>query len=170
VSGFRLAALMRVRRLQEDVAAGRAVAAAAQVTAAEEVVVERTLALGSSAPPASADESTWRAAVAARTALSSLLTESRGLAAARADDAVRARAEWAAARTRVRPLERLAERHAREVAEEEVRAEQLLLDEHAGRAGRAGAASRSGGDETATVTSVTSTTGATGVADLGGAR
>jgi len=136
VSGFRLAALLRVRKLQEDAAAGRAGAAAATARTAEGAVERRRTALASSALPEQADERIWRAQVAGRAALSASLTNSRALADERARDAGQAQAEWAGARRAVRPLERLLERHREVEAAEELRAEQLLLDEHATRAGK----------------------------------
>jgi len=135
MSGFRLAALLRVRKLQQDAAAGRAGAAAAQARTAEAAVEHRRTALASSGLPEGGDELVWRATVAGRAALSSLLTTSRALAEERARDAVQAQAEWAGARREVRPLERLLERHREVEAAEELRAEQVLLDEHASRSG-----------------------------------
>lgn len=133
MSGFRLAALLRVRRLQEEAAAARAAAAAGAARTAAGARDARYEALGRASTPARADERAFCAAVAARTALLDLYTDSVALAASASASRDAVHADWVAARLRVRPLERLADRHAVEQQAEALRAEQALLDEHAGR-------------------------------------
>lgn len=130
---FRLAGLLRLRRLQEERAAAGLAAANAATREAESEHDELTTAMAGTIFPRHTDEYAWRSAVAARASLTSLVGEAR----VAVDVAVRrgeiAAEDWAAARARVAMLDKLAERHEALARAEEDRAEQLLLDEVASR-------------------------------------
>lgn len=136
---FRLAGLLRLRALAEEQAAARL----ADATRGRDAAVARReatqAALGTAQFPAGTDAVGMRAVVASRVALSALLVDQRALAT-RAQGAVdEADAAWSQARTRTRTLEKLQEKHEETVRVEDQRAEQVVLDEVAGRrAGRPG--------------------------------
>src|SRR5690606_21986342 len=74
---------------------------------------------------------TWHAVVAARASVAALLrdsTEALHAANAEADEATQ---EWQAAKTRAAMIEKLKQRHDRETQAEELRTEQIALDEAA---------------------------------------
>lgn len=131
---FRLAALLRVRRLQADAAASTAAAAAARSAAAHRAVAGRRAELAATAAPHQADAWQFRSAVAARSARSSLLTEAAADADGHERGALAAREAWAVARRDLKALEQLEERHLAAQSAAVLAAEQLLLDEHAARA------------------------------------
>lgn len=130
---FRLAGLLRLRRLEEERAAAGLAAANAATREAEDERDELTTVMAGTIFPRHTDENAWRSAVAARASLTALVGE----AAVAVDVAVRrgeiAAEDWTAARTRVAMLDKLAERHEALVRAEEDRAEQQLLDEVASR-------------------------------------
>lgn len=133
MSGFRLAGLLRLRQMQEEQAAADLARANAARARAEERRRDTQAMLNDSMLPERTDELAWRAAVAARASLAGMLTESVlsvRSATAVVDDAG---AAWSAARTLTTTLGKLEERHDREVRLAEDRAEQLVLDETAGR-------------------------------------
>ncbi len=138
--GFRLAGLLRIRRLAEDQAVGELAAARRLERAAEDRRRRTEDALGDAAFPAESDPRAFHAVVAARAALGGLLAEQRTVSDAAAD-AVRAReADWSVARRETRTLEKLEEHHDVRVRAAEEHAEQQVVDEIAGR--RAGDAER----------------------------
>ena len=129
---FRLEAVLRVRRLQEDAARGALADATAAVARAEaEEGRARAWLDALRAQPAPDGPAAWDAQRRVQLAAADELS-SRGsdVAHARAEQQARQR-ELAAARTRVRALERLDERrraeHAREVARHEERAADDLV-------------------------------------------
>jgi flagellar FliJ protein len=127
MSTFRLAGLLRLRRLEEE----RAAAALAHANAEREAARRRREEHGERLTSTSLDEQDFTVAVAGRAALFGLYAESTAylaLASARADEAG---TEWSGARTAVRMIDKLAERHAAGEETEALRAEQLLLDETA---------------------------------------
>lgn len=134
---FRLRGLLRLRRLQEDQAAAelarangrRAESAARRDRAAES--------LSGHAFAGESDLPTWRATLAARSALRQDLVASTAMAEAAAQTAAEREAEWSARRAESRTLEKLAERHDERVAVEDLRVEQAQLDEAATRAAAA---------------------------------
>jgi flagellar FliJ protein len=129
---FPLAGLLRVREVEEDLAAGElARAQRERAAAAERVEAVRAELQGQDPRPA--NDAAWQAMVAGRAALSALLSE--GIAARQAaEQQVRGREqEWSAARARTRAVERLAERHTDRVTAAERKAEQAGLDEIAAR-------------------------------------
>lgn len=132
---FRLASLLRVRRLQADAAAAAAGAATARSAQAQRDAAARRVDLAAAAAAHHVDEWQFRSAVAARSARASLLTESVALAEAAQETAAGARTDWAQARRAVRTLERLEERHLAAQVAAHLAAEQLVLDEHGSRAG-----------------------------------
>jgi flagellar FliJ protein len=130
---FRLAGLLRLRAAAEEQAAARLAeqsrgrdAAVARHTATE-------VALGAARFPSATDALGMRAVVASRTALSALLVDQRARVAVAQEAVDVADAAWAQARTRTRTLEKLEEKHTAAVRVEEQRAEQIVLDEIAGR-------------------------------------
>jgi flagellar FliJ protein len=108
---FALATVLRVRRIEEDLAKAQVARMRVDATRAEQLVADRAERLDTSAPPAAAS------ALAYVAALEGLHGQVRGLAAAKdaraasyaaVDGALTA---WSGARTRVRGIERLEERH-----------------------------------------------------------
>ena len=131
MSGFRLSSLLRVRRLQEDIAAGESGGARVRATAAHRTAAERHRDLALHTFDHQVDAGSFHAAVAARSARSSLYVESAAFASRADAEAEVARAAWQARHREVLPLERLEERHDEAAAQEELAAEQLVLDERA---------------------------------------
>lgn len=130
---FRLAGLLRLRSIAEEQAAATLAdrtrgrdAAAARSRATED-------ALGGAQFGADMDSLGMQAVVASRLALSALLVDHRGRVGQAQDEVDVADAAWAAARTRTRTLEKLQDKHEAAVRVEEQRAEQIVLDEIAGR-------------------------------------
>lgn len=130
---FPLSGLLRVRAMAEDTAAAELATARRLERAARERARATADLLGSSHPAGEADLAAWQAAVAARVALSSLLTDDRA-ALARAEQVVGRRQEdWTTARIATRAVERLRDKHELGERLEEDRAEQVVLDEIAAR-------------------------------------
>lgn len=130
---FRLAGLLRFRKLQEDQAAaelGRANAQTARARAHARAAAE---ALGSHSTPDAMDVRAWQAALAGRAALRTDVDVATALVARAARTAQEREDEWKAARSRSVPLEKLEERHAERVAQEELAADQIVIDEAASR-------------------------------------
>jgi len=134
MSGFRLASLLRLRTLAED----RAASALAQTRREERAAAQRrhdteVMLAGQDLFSIDDDPRVWQAVIAARASLGSLVLDRRidenraGLLVASAEQ------EWSAARARTKALEKLAERHEQTEQAEDLRAEQIVLDEIAGR-------------------------------------
>lgn len=129
---FRLAGLLRLRKLEEDQAAARLAAAnlALRMTQAHRdgaraAFAEHTMPDG--------DHRTWGAAVAARVALGSRLGEAAE-AVGGAHERVRVDTSgWSATRARSVGLEKLEDKHRVLVQHEGDRLEQIVLDEIASR-------------------------------------
>ena len=137
MSAFRLAGLLRLRALAEEQAAVELAGATRARDAAEARRAATESALGSAVVPRGADGQAMRAVIASRLALSSLLVDQRTLTAA-AQQVMDDRAEdWSSARTRTRTLEKLEAKHHAAETEADLRAEQVVLDEIAGRRGGA---------------------------------
>lgn len=145
---FRLAGLLRLRRMQEEQAAADLARANAERHAAAERRRTSESLLGGSTLPSVGDDLTWRAAVAGRAALTSLATESVAALELAGERVRQASDHWSDARTRATTLSKLEDRHEAEVRAEEERTEQLALDEVAGRRGTAGAAPLDAGPST----------------------
>lgn len=130
---FRLAGLLRLRRLEEERAAAELAVANAQKRAAERRRDELSTLMGGSSMPARSGAPEWQAAVAARAALTGMVDEADIAVAVAVRRGEIVAAEWTGARTRVAMIDKLAERHEALVRAEDERAEQLLLDEAASR-------------------------------------
>ncbi len=130
---FRLAGLLRLRSLAEEQAA----AELAGRTRGRDAALARSRAtehaLGDATFPAATDSVGVQAVVASRLALSALLVDQRARVAVLQEAVEQADTAWAEARTRTRTLEKLQDKHEVAVRAEEQRAEQLVLDEVAGR-------------------------------------
>lgn len=134
---FRLAAVKRLRKLQEE--ASRAELARTRATEGQRRRQEqrvRTL-LGDSAVDVTSPEAVQSIA-AARASSSSMLTELEALLARDIAAAEAAAAAHAAAHARTVMIEKLEERHDARARAEELRAEQIVLDEAAARVARDG--------------------------------
>jgi flagellar FliJ protein len=129
VTEFRLAGLHRLRRLQEDQAAAELARANAERRRAE----ERRAATAARIAEQALDPERFPVAVAGRAALFGLYAESTAYLALAAERADLAGSAWTEARRAVRMLDKLAERHEAAETAEELRAEQVLLDEAASR-------------------------------------
>lgn len=130
---YRLAGLLRLRKLQEDQAAADLAVAHAERRAA--------LARQSLSDDALADHDfdpvsqlgAWRSAVAIRASLRGLAVEASVASEIAATEVDQREMAWADARRRAVPLEKLAERHAEAEKVEDLRQEQIVLDEIASR-------------------------------------
>jgi len=130
---FPLAGLLRLRTLTEDRAASELALARRDQVRAEVRALETAERLNGTTMPRGGDLLAFRASVASRAALGSLLIERRTDVAV-AETVTDERTEaWSEARQQVRALERLEERHDEAERLEETRAEQKVLDEMAGR-------------------------------------
>ena len=128
---FPLAGLLRVRRLQEEAAAGGLAAANRRLRDADDARTEAYAALND-LPAGAVDRGTLTAIAAARASSRSMLAELAALEEARRAEAQAAQESYRAARERAAVLEKLEARHAGQAAAEELRTEQVLLDELAG--------------------------------------
>ncbi|WP_263120109.1 flagellar export protein FliJ [Cellulomonas sp. RIT-PI-Y] len=135
MSAFRLAGLLRLRALAEEQAAVELAGATRARDAAVARRVATEEAIGAAAFPVGTNATALRAVIASRLALSGLLVEQRALTVAAQTVVDDKDAEWSAARTRTRTLEKLEERHVTTERDADQRAEQLVLDEIAGRRG-----------------------------------
>lgn len=131
--GFRLAGLLRLRRLQEEQAAAVLARANAEAARAGREHAEIRTVMAETLLPARADGGAWAAAVADRAAVASMVTEAALVAEVATRRGELAAGEWTAARTTVATLDKLGERHESVVRAEDERAEQLVLDEAAAR-------------------------------------
>ena len=148
---FTLAGLKRVRDLQEEQAAALLAKANHRLHSAQAARDHAVTVLAAQSFPEDAiigenlewdiaEERTqaWRAIVAARASATALVRESTQVihnAAADVDDATRA---WAEAKMRAAMIEKLRDRHQHALVAEEMRGEQLVLDEAALRASQGG--------------------------------
>ncbi|MGK3709179.1 flagellar FliJ family protein [Arthrobacter sp. IK3] len=130
---FPLAGLLRLRRLQQDSAAGTLAAANADLRRAAEARIEAYGSLAAT-PLEAADAATLNAIAAARASSRSMLADL--LASEQLKDAAvnTAQAEFQTARARSVGLEKLEAKHSDAVAVEDLRTEQNVLDELAGTA------------------------------------
>lgn len=137
MSTFRLAGLLRLRKLQEDNV--RAQLARTRATELQRRRSEQRVrnVLGESAVDATSAEAVQSIA-AARASSSSMLGELDALLAQDVAAVAEAEAAHAAARARTVQIEKLEERHAARARAGELRAEQLVLDEAAARVSRNG--------------------------------
>lgn len=130
---FPLAGLLRVRGMAEDTAAAELAAARHHERAARDRARATAEMLGTAHPVGEADLCAWQAAVAARVALSSLLTDDRAALTRAELEVGRRQEDWTAARIRTRAVERLRDKHDDTERSQDERAEQVVLDEIAAR-------------------------------------
>lgn len=130
---FPLAGLLRLRRLQEEAAAGKLAAANARIRATSEVQAGAYLALTETSTAAT-DSATLHAVAAARASSRAMLADLAALGTRQAGEAAAAQAAFSSARADSVGLEKLEARHAGEIAAEDQRTEQTVLDELAGTA------------------------------------
>ncbi len=141
---FSLAGLARVRQLQEERAAADLALANRQRQRAEIALDEHERSLASQDFPEHGPTlaelhaynhvqhvPTWHAVVAARASVAAMLRESNEVLRLASADANRATDEWNAAKMRAAMIDKLKERHDREVEAEDLREEQIVLDETA---------------------------------------
>lgn len=114
----RLATVLRVRRVQEQVAAGRLASAEAARRAADAALVDRRAAVPVPRTDRQVVELSWAA-----------VDRARLVAASAVDAADRERATWSDAARRVKGLERLDERLRAEARVEELRRQAAVLDD-----------------------------------------
>lgn len=130
---FPLAGLLRLRRLQQDSAAGNLAAANAALRRSSEARSEAYDSLAAT-PLEAADAATLTAIAAARASSRSMLTDLLAAEALESAAVNSAQAEFQAARARSVGLEKLETKHSDAVAVEDLRTEQNILDELAGTA------------------------------------
>ena len=125
---FPLAAVLRVRTVQQDLAAADVARSRAAAAQADAVAHSLAAALQSHERPGSAG-SVWSAASAVGLALAADAEQADLRARAAHQDVAASLARWADARADRRGVERLSERHTALVAAADARAEQRALDE-----------------------------------------
>ncbi|PWJ52591.1 hypothetical protein SAMN06264364_11986 [Quadrisphaera granulorum] len=130
---FRLAQLLRVRQVQADTAAASAGTAAGRARTARSAETARRAELAGAGFPEGTGEKAFAAIVAARGAMAARYAESVDLTHQAEDEARHAAAVLAAARAKVKALERLQEHHAAAEREAAEHADQALLDERGSR-------------------------------------
>lgn len=130
---FRLASLLRLRKITEDDAAARLGQASAARLRADAHRARAIADLGGHQLDSEVNIATWRASAAARSALRQNLLAATAMSAASAARVAEREAEWQAARAQSVPLEKLEERHGERVVAEDLRLEQIELDEVASR-------------------------------------
>ena len=129
MSAFRLAGLRRLRRLQEDQVAAELARSAAQRQRAEKRTENARAQLAGSDLDTGGSAQMFRAAVAARAALSANVLTAQAAAEVAHTQEAQAQGEWSVARARTKTLDKLAERHRAADELAEGRAEQHVLDE-----------------------------------------
>jgi flagellar FliJ protein len=133
MSPFGLAGLLRLRGLREDEAAAALGAAERDVAAAQARARAAAERLSGATFPDCVDGTTFLAAAASRLSLSALLVEDTDRVRDAAAVAADRRVEWSRARQDERAVELLEEHHVERERAEDQRAEQVVLDEVAGR-------------------------------------
>lgn len=129
---FSLAGLLRLRKLRDDQAAQQlrhARSRASELAARRTQVREAQL----SGEPDALTAASLRAVAISRASTASMLADLRTLQDAQQQAVAGAEAQHRAARTDLRAVEKLEERHAEQVRVEDERAEQVVLDEIASR-------------------------------------
>lgn len=134
---FRLAGLLRLRRLEQDLAAARLAASNVALRAADAHRGSAQAAFAGSSLRGG-DRLAWAAAVASRASLGVLLFEATAFAGEARDLAQVSTGQWSAARSRSIGLEKLEDKHCVLVRYEDDRQERLVLDEVALRGARGG--------------------------------
>ena len=131
---FRLAGLLRLRKLQEDQAAARLATANAALRVSETRRASTARALSGHSLP-DGDGRTFGAAVVGRASLGSLLGEANAAVGGARERVMADTGAWSATRMRSVGLEKLEDKHRVVVQHEDDRLEQMVLDEIASRSG-----------------------------------
>lgn len=131
---FRLEQVLRVRHLQQDIAAAAAGAASSRVVAARGAADSLMEQAATQSFADHGDANTFAAVVAARSASSSRYSEALAAVEEAEAHSRAAQADWAHAQGRAKGLERLAERHRTALTAADLKADQAVIDEAAGRA------------------------------------
>jgi flagellar FliJ protein len=129
---FSLAGLLRLRRIREDQAAGSLAAANARVRENAERTAQVRNSLDENGTSVS-NLAALHAVSTARASSRSMLAELNALAVLRQSAAEESAAEFAAARSQSIRIEKLEMRHGELVAQQDLHAEQIVLDEIASR-------------------------------------
>ncbi|QTE29873.1 flagellar FliJ family protein [Pengzhenrongella sicca] len=132
---FRLAGLLRLRKLQEDQAAARLAAANAALRRTQVRRDGTYASLARHALP-DGDHRAWGVAVAGRAALGGLLGEATTAVVGAHERVTLDTSAWSATRSRSVGLEKLEDKHRVIVQHEDDRLEQIVLDEIASRGPR----------------------------------
>jgi len=135
---FRLAGLLRLRKLQEDQAAAVLATANAGLRVSQARRADRSAALANHCLP-DGDSRAFAAGIAARASLGGLLVEARTAVVTSRERVTVDTSAWSAARSLSVGLEKLEEKHRVVVQHEDDRLEQIVLDEIASRGAHAGA-------------------------------
>lgn len=157
MSGFRLAGLLRLRKLQEEQAAADLARANAEKAAAVQRRRDTEALLNDAGLPERTDTLSWQVAVAARASLGGMLTEATLAVQTARVLAQQRTAAWSATRVAATTLGKLEERHDQTVRAETERAEQLVLDEAATRRATAAATAVASTAPTTTPTTASTT-------------
>jgi flagellar FliJ protein len=129
VSGFRLAALLRLRSMQEDDALAGLGRAQQTLAAAGLATTAARQAVRAAGPAPSGSAAVFLAGAAARAALAVAVSDSAALEEAAGRDVGAARGAWQNARSRSRAVGRLAEKHEEQRRTDLARREQAEADE-----------------------------------------
>lgn len=126
---FRLAGLLRFRKLQEDQAAADLAVAHAARRAAAQRQSRADGALADHGFDPVEEAGAWLSSVATRAALRSLASEAGAATELAGIEVTRREDAWTQTRRQLVPLEKLSEKHAEREAVEDLRQEQIVLDE-----------------------------------------
>ncbi|NKX53614.1 flagellar FliJ family protein [Arthrobacter mobilis] len=138
---FPLAGLLRLRRLQQDQAAGELAAANARLQENGRNIMQARDLLGATVSEVP-DTAALHAVAAARASSRSMLADLQAAEQLRRGEAEQARLAFQEARAQAIGLEKLEARHALAAAAEELRGEQVVLDEIASGSWQRGEGSR----------------------------
>lgn len=126
---FRLAAVLRVREIQERHAKGEVGLAQQQVLSAQQEAAQRLVMAQRWRPTPGVSVEQFRAELAHGLALSANVATAQAALTAAREVLSQRQADWQHAKQRVKPLERLAEHHAEAVHAAEVKTDQAAADE-----------------------------------------
>ncbi|MCW4385731.1 flagellar export protein FliJ [Salinibacterium sp. SYSU T00001] len=125
---FSLAGLLRLRQVQQELAAGKVSTARGRLDANAASIERARIALGASSTDITST-ATLYAVAAGRASLRSTLADLEALETTLLAEVQAAAEEFGRARTSAIGLEKLEKKHAEELAAEEIKAEQDALDE-----------------------------------------
>ncbi len=130
--GFSLAAVLRIRRIQEEIAAADVATNRARTWRAFSDHARREALLDGRPAPGTEESSRWLASIAANLALAADAHAARLALLAAEDETAAAVDSWSRAATAVKGIEHLADRYDEEVRREQARREQRAADDRAG--------------------------------------